>query len=118
FFLFQRALTLAHLGRHADAAAAAEPLLAPKAPARFVYGVACVFALCAAAAARDDKLEPAEGERAAEADAARAGAPLGQAVQAGYRDVNQLKKDPDLDPLRRREDFQKLLAELEREKKH
>jgi hypothetical protein len=33
-------------------------------------------------------------------------------VSKGYKDVPHLKKDTDLDPLRQREDFQKLLAEL------
>jgi predicted Zn-dependent protease len=37
---------------------------------------------------------------------------LWQAVQAGYRDVAHMQKDAALDPLRTREDFQKLLAEL------
>ncbi len=38
---------------------------------------------------------------------------LQQAVKAGWKDPAHLKKDPDLDPLRDREDFKTLLAELE-----
>ncbi len=38
---------------------------------------------------------------------------LREAVSKGYKDVAQMKKDTDLDPLRQREDFQKLVAELE-----
>jgi hypothetical protein len=42
---------------------------------------------------------------------------LGHARAAGYfgsqDNIDWLKKDPDLAPLRGREDFQKLLAELE-----
>ena len=38
---------------------------------------------------------------------------LQQAVNAGYKDAAHMKKDTDLDPLREREDFKKLLAELE-----
>ncbi len=38
---------------------------------------------------------------------------LKQAVAAGYKDVEHMKKDTDLDPLREREDFKKLIAELE-----
>jgi hypothetical protein len=34
-------------------------------------------------------------------------------VSKGYKDVAHMKKDTDLDPLRPREDFRKLLAELE-----
>jgi hypothetical protein len=37
---------------------------------------------------------------------------LRRAVQAGYRDAAHMWKDPDLDALRGREDFKKLLAEL------
>jgi hypothetical protein len=38
---------------------------------------------------------------------------LGDAVSKGYKDVTRMKKDADLDPLRQREDFRKLVAELE-----
>ena len=38
---------------------------------------------------------------------------LQKAVQAGYKDAAHMKKDTDLDPLRDRDDFKKLLAELE-----
>ena len=34
-------------------------------------------------------------------------------MKAGYKDAAHMKKDSDLDPLRAREDFKKLLAELE-----
>ena len=36
------------------------------------------------------------------------------AVKAGYKDAAHMAKDPDLDPMRKREDFQKLIAELEK----
>lgn len=38
---------------------------------------------------------------------------LTSAVAAGWTDVDHIKKNSDLDPLREREDFKKLLAELE-----
>ena len=38
---------------------------------------------------------------------------LRDAVAKGYKDVVHMKKDTDLDPLRQREDFKKLVAELE-----
>jgi hypothetical protein len=37
---------------------------------------------------------------------------LKKAVAAGYKDLDQFKKDTDLDALRQRDDFKKLLAEL------
>jgi hypothetical protein len=45
-------------------------------------------------------------------EADRAMSWLKQAVVAGYKDVAQMEKDNDLDALRGREDFKKLLAEL------
>ena len=44
-------------------------------------------------------------------------ATLKQAVQNGYKNADHIKKDTDLDPLREREDFKKLLAELEEKAK-
>ena len=38
---------------------------------------------------------------------------LQRAVKAGFKDAAHMKKDIDLDPLRGRDDFKKLLAELE-----
>ena len=37
---------------------------------------------------------------------------LQKAVKAGYKDAAHMAKDTDLDPLRGREDFRKLLAEF------
>jgi hypothetical protein len=37
---------------------------------------------------------------------------LRKAVQAGWKDAAQMAEDTDLDPLRGREDFKKLMAEL------
>jgi hypothetical protein len=39
---------------------------------------------------------------------------LRQAIDKGFKDVAHMKKDTDLDPLRDREDFKKLLTELEK----
>ena len=41
---------------------------------------------------------------------------LKQAVAAGYKDVAHMKKDKDLDPLRDRDDFKKLLDSLQQAK--
>ena len=49
----------------------------------------------------------------ADAYAARAVQLLREAVAHGYKDVAHMKKDPDLNPLRARPDFQQLLADLE-----
>ena len=38
---------------------------------------------------------------------------LRDAVNKGFKDVPHVKQDTELDPLRQREDFQKLVAEVE-----
>ncbi len=49
----------------------------------------------------------------AAADAARAIGSLQKAVKAGFKDAARIKRDEDLHPLRGRDDFKKLLADLE-----
>jgi hypothetical protein len=41
---------------------------------------------------------------------------LNKAVKAGYKDTVRLTKNGDFEPLREREDFKKLLQELEAKK--
>jgi tetratricopeptide (TPR) repeat protein len=53
------------------------------------------------------------GREQADAEADRAMACLRQAVAAGYKNVAQLEQDPDLDALRDRADFTKLVARSE-----
>ncbi len=60
------------------------------------------------------KTPGADAARLAKDDADRAMQWLHKAVQAGYKDSAHMKKDTDLDPLREREDFKKLIAELEK----
>jgi hypothetical protein len=69
------------------------------------YDTACVYALSAAAAKHDAKLSNEYAARALEL--------LREAVAQGYKDVAHIKKDKDLDPLRDRDDFKKLMAQLE-----
>ena len=90
-----------------------------------LYNAACGYSLCAGTVAQGKQPEqlPAADRALHEKYAARAVVLLREAVQAGYKNVAHIKRDSDLDPLRQREDFQKLLAELqgseepEREKK-
>jgi hypothetical protein len=42
---------------------------------------------------------------------------LRQAVKAGWKDAPHIRMDTDLDPLRGREDFRKLVEELEKKAK-
>jgi serine/threonine protein kinase/tetratricopeptide (TPR) repeat protein len=113
-----RAMTLAHLGDHRQAAAEANALAAsnPAAPAT-LYDLACVYALCVAAAQQETKRPETERSKLAEAYAARALGLLSQAVQQGFSDPGMLLKDADLNSLRSRPDFQLLLCELTARKK-
>ena len=67
------------------------------------YDFACVYSFASAKIA-DKKKEYAD----------RAMELLQKAVKAGWNNAKHTAKDTDLDPLRDREDFKKLLADLER----
>jgi serine/threonine protein kinase/tetratricopeptide (TPR) repeat protein len=68
-----------------------------------LYNFACIYAV---ASAKDKARQEEHAQRAV--------ALLRQAVKAGFTDVALMKKDTDLDPLRQRDDFKKLLAELDK----
>ena len=97
------------LGDRAACRAAAERL-EKRAPAdpESLYDAACYRALIAAAQAGGP-----DSARLAQEEADRAMALLTKAVAAGFTDVALLSRDADLDPLRDREGFHKVLADLE-----
>ncbi len=102
-FRAQRANSRVRAGQVAEAAAeVAELTKTGKWPADKWYDFACVYAVASSKSA-DKKQEYAD----------RAMELLHKAVQAGYTDAAHLAKDKDLDVLRERGDFKKLLAELE-----
>jgi hypothetical protein len=74
--------------------------------------------VCAIAAAgvKDAKTPGADGARLAEEYAARAVELLRQAVAKGFKNAAHMKKDRELDALRDREDFKRLVAVLEAKK--
>jgi serine/threonine protein kinase len=76
-----------------------------------LYNAACFRAVTAAVLRAADKA-PA-GARQADAEAVRALDWLKQAVAAGYKNAAHLKQDKDLDALRDRADFTKLVTALE-----
>ena len=77
------------------------------------YTAARALSLCATLTARHDKLDATRRKEGAQLYSDAAMGLLRDAVSKGYQDVANLKKDIALDPLRRREDFQKLVADLE-----
>ena len=78
-----------------------------------LYDAACFRAVIAGVQA---KAKTADAAKHAQDDADRAMQWLTLACAAGYRDAAHMKKDTDLDPLREREDFKKLLDSLPKPK--
>jgi serine/threonine protein kinase/tetratricopeptide (TPR) repeat protein len=81
------------------------------------YNIACAFALSSAAAEHDGKLAPADRAKLKTQYADRAMEFLHQAVAKGFENAPALKSDPDLASLRSREEFQKLVQEVEQKAK-
>jgi tetratricopeptide (TPR) repeat protein/serine/threonine protein kinase len=88
---------------------AAATILEKKNPADALdfYNAACYRALTGAAQAQ---AKGPDADRLAKEEADRAMSMLTKAVAAGFADLGQLKEDTDLNLLRDREDFRKLLA--------
>jgi serine/threonine protein kinase len=107
-------LLAVHRGAEAAAIARQVPALWEKAhrtDASSLYSAACYRAVAAGTLRAADKSPAAAKEADVEAD--RAMAWLKQAVSAGYKNAAQMKKDHDLDALRARDDFKRLVAGLE-----
>jgi tetratricopeptide (TPR) repeat protein/tRNA A-37 threonylcarbamoyl transferase component Bud32 len=99
----ERAMTLSRLKKHSQALAEVDALVAkPDANEQALYSAACIYAVASTTADADT-----------ENYAARAVDLLRRAVENGYKDAAQLQKDKDIDALRSRDDFKKLLGELE-----
>jgi serine/threonine-protein kinase len=77
------------------------------------YEATLGLAKCIPIVGKDEQLSPEERQRQTLLFANQALAMLRHAIDKGYKDVAQLKQDKDLDPVRQREDFQNLLAELD-----
>jgi serine/threonine-protein kinase len=113
-----RAAALIHQGEYARAAAEADDLARRKdGGAELLVGAACVHAQVAAAVRGKGGLSQDEQKQMAERHAVRAVALLRAALEAGFSTgqvrIDQLRKNPDLEPLRSRQDYQQLLREWE-----
>jgi tetratricopeptide (TPR) repeat protein len=82
-----------------------------------MYEAACNRSVCAAAILADTNTPAADAPRLAKEQADLAMAWLRKTIAAGYRNVLLVKHDTNLDALREREDFKKLLTELEAKQK-
>jgi serine/threonine protein kinase/tetratricopeptide (TPR) repeat protein len=81
-----------------------------------LYNAARFRAMTSAIVRAESKTPTADATRLATEDADRAVAWLRKAVATGFRDTGLMAKDTNLDCLRGREDFKKVLAELEGKK--
>ena len=81
-----------------------------------LYNAACYRAVCASVVLEDPKTPAADADRLAKEQADLAMAWLHKAVEAGYDNVEHMKPDADLNALRERDDFKKLLEDLTKAK--
>src|SRR5262249_50475451 len=112
------ATVLIALGEHADVALAASEMtrLFPDSAGQ-CYKAACFLAQCMTLADKDDKLSAEKRKELAQSYGDRAIELLRDAIGKGFKDSEQMNKDRDLDSLRSRDDFKKLVSEL-KAKKH
>jgi tetratricopeptide (TPR) repeat protein len=83
-------------------------------PAADTYNAACMLCSCATLADKDTRLAEDGRKELAERYAERALALLRKAVGHGFKDAAHMREDPDLKVLRGREEFRKLIDELEK----
>jgi tetratricopeptide (TPR) repeat protein len=77
------------------------------------YDAACSLAVCIRTVQRDDRVKQGERDKQAAFYGDAALMMLRDAVARGFKDTASLKQHADLAPLRTRDDFKKLIAELE-----
>ena len=80
------------------------------------YDAACSLSLCIPIVQKNPTASQEERDKQKAFYGDGAMKMLRDAVAKGFKDTGQMKQDKDLDPLRGREDFKKLLAELEANK--
>ena len=72
-----------------------------------------MLARCVPIVQKDDKIDAAKRQSETQFYGDQAMARLRDAVAKGYRNASAMKNETDLDPLREREDFKNVVAELE-----
>jgi thiol-disulfide isomerase/thioredoxin len=101
--------------RHAELAALANQVRGDYATGlEQSYGAARFLTDAVRVAAAQQALPPPERDALTEEYAAAAVAMLDRAIKEGFGDRARIEVDPDLDPLRQRQDFAALMTELER----
>jgi tetratricopeptide (TPR) repeat protein len=109
-----RAVTFAAEGNHTRATAEAEALARQKDLSGVnLYDIACLYSRSSAAAERDPSLSPGDRTSLKARYTDRAMEFLRDAAARGYSHPVLMRVDHDLDPLRARDDFRKLILDLE-----
>jgi serine/threonine-protein kinase len=109
------ALETLRTGDYSSAVAQTETLLRGKPRHEGTwYNAACVCAQAVRVVENDTKLSKARKTELREQYNRRAVELLREASARGFADIELLRKDPDLDPARGRDDFKRLLQDLER----
>ncbi len=99
---------------HRNAAETARQFLdAATDPPRDAYTTASLLSGCVRIATEEEGLSDGERQKLAEAYGQRAVAALRLAIDLKAKEIAQIKTDPNLDPLRSRDDFQNLLKVAE-----
>jgi tetratricopeptide (TPR) repeat protein len=103
---------------HAAAAATAQEFFdIAFEPGRDSYTAATLLAACVRLALQDERLTEMKRTELATAYGDRAMAAIDRAIEEEAKELTQMAKDPSLDALRSRKDFQKRLADWEARKK-
>ena len=105
----ERAIAFAMQGDYAGATRDAEAMRPEGRSSGALYNLACVYGLCASAYGKDPKLPSSERHGRANGYATQAVEFLRQAIAKGYKNVDAIKNDSDLDCLRGRDDFKQLI---------
>jgi serine/threonine protein kinase/tetratricopeptide (TPR) repeat protein len=82
-------------------------------PANDLFAAACLWSRCAASAGKDQRLTQENRKQRADDYASRGVQRLQEAVTKGFKDARRMKTDEDLEALRGRPDFKRLLVDLE-----
>jgi tetratricopeptide (TPR) repeat protein len=110
-----RAVALAQMGDYGQAARDADDLSRQEGLSPVdIYNLACIYSRCFESAGKDSKLSNPERNELQEQYGGRTTASLRRALAIGFRNTPVFRTDPDLQAVQDRDDFKKLLKEVEK----
>jgi len=105
--------SLLDLEKHEETVQAAQEFAAAFPDMEAAYDSASFIARSVPVAEKDARLTPEQRRTVVEEYGRLAVQQLRRAIELGFRDVHRIRLEPNLDRLRKRQDFQDLLTELE-----